>query len=95
MKAFKDLVSITFSGAEATEFMDAVGVMGDFFNGTRYLHDKLRSMDDDKEFGHACVVSTKIQNCMPCSQLHFPQLCKNWALTAWGKHWCQECYKGM
>jgi len=41
MKAFKDLVSITFSGADATEFMDAVGVMGDFFNGTRYLHYKL------------------------------------------------------
>jgi hypothetical protein len=56
VKAFKDLVSVRFVGAEEVEFHDVVGIMGNFQNGTRFSRDGLRVIEDDNEFGQEWMV---------------------------------------
>jgi len=56
VKAFKDLVSVRFIGAEEEQFYDVVGIMGNFQNGTRLSRDGLRVIEDDNEFGQEWMV---------------------------------------
>ena len=51
VKAFKDLVSVRFDGAENEDFADVVGLMGDFKTGQRFSRDRTQIMLDDNAFG--------------------------------------------
>ena len=57
VKAFKDLVSVRFVGAEEAEFKDVVGVMGSFHDGKRLARDGHSIIQDDNEFGQEWQVS--------------------------------------
>lgn len=50
VKAFKDLVSVRFTGAEEKEFKDVVGVMGDYYHGKRLDRDGQNIIVDYNEF---------------------------------------------
>ena len=50
VKAYKDLVSIRFSGAGEKYFSDVRGLMGDF-NGVRFSRTGKEIMSDDNAFG--------------------------------------------
>jgi len=56
VKAFKDLVSVRFVGAEEKQFYDVVGIMGNFQNGTRLSRDGLSVIEDDNAFGQEWMV---------------------------------------
>jgi len=56
VKAFKDLVSVRFVGAEEKQFCDVVGIMGNFQNGTRLSRDGLSVVEDDNAFGQDWMV---------------------------------------
>ena len=51
LKSWKQLVSVRFAGAETLDFQDSLGLMGDFYEGTRLARDGQTTIEDENDFG--------------------------------------------
>jgi len=60
VKAFKDLVSVRFDGADEDEFKDVVGLMGDYKTGIHYSRDRAQVINDSDAFGQEWQVQAGV-----------------------------------
>lgn len=76
LRAYKDLVSIKFLNAKASDFGSSKGLMGSFENGSRFGRDGKTIMADDNGFGQEWQARDTDPNLfVTASGPQFPQQC--------------------